>query len=61
VSSSPRARTGQNRPVLSRCEGDGGLNIGRALRVHDHRGQQFVVQVEHGAFVVISRLAWQQN
>jgi hypothetical protein len=47
----------QDRPVLPRRESDGGLDIGRALRHHDHRGRQVVVQVEDGAFVVVSRVA----
>ena len=33
----------QDRPVLPRRESNGGLDIGRALRHHDHRGHQLVI------------------
>jgi hypothetical protein len=49
----------QDRPVLPRRESNGGLDIGRALRHHDHRGHQLVIQVPDGAFVVVSRVARQ--
>ncbi|WIX76866.1 hypothetical protein QRX50_36375 [Amycolatopsis carbonis] len=52
----------QDRPVPARRERDRGLDISRALRHHhDHRGHQLVVQVEDGAFFVVSRVTRQQN
>jgi hypothetical protein len=40
----------QDLPVLTRRESDGGSDIGRALRHHDHRGHQLVIQVPDGAY-----------
>jgi hypothetical protein len=51
----------QDRPVLPGREGDGRPDIGRVLRHHDHSWPQLVVQVEDGAFVVVSRVTRQQN
>jgi hypothetical protein len=49
----------QDRPVLPRRESHGGLDIGRALRHHNHRRHQLVIQVPDHAFVVVSRVARQ--
>jgi hypothetical protein len=51
----------EDRPVLSRRESDGRLDIDCAVRHHNHSGHQFVVEVEDGAFVVISCVTRQQN
>ena len=51
----------QDGPVLRGRESDGGLGIGRAFRHHDHRRLQFMIEVEDGAFLVVSRVARQQN